>query len=308
MLTRDDYIRMSLELDLFFLRIMKEHSFFLGAAFTAQNINLGQYAEYYARQFGALLAQTIVLANGALRPDTIQSGQYFTQYTKSAEQISQYYTGVPIDLSITPREESIQSGAGMGYPQGMAEQVSALNQNVLALLPPFIAFQNGLLSDVLTCKMFMNTYPLLIEHITREAVFFHNLLQRLQSGADIRTEQDLAEQEVFWNRIMAEHAKFIRGLLDPTENELFTTADRFGKEFDQLMAEAMRAQQNPAMLPTATAESLEAAKRISAFKAAGTGGLLMCKIRSMILPLLGDHVLREANHFVYLLEKGGETR
>ena len=34
------------------------------------------------------------------------------------------------------------------------------------------------------------------------------------------------------------------------------------------------------------------------FKAAGTEGILTCKIDSIILPLLADHVLREANHYI----------
>lgn len=32
--------------------------------------------------------------------------------------------------------------------------------------------------------------------------------------------KDMRETEVFWNQIMMEHAQFIRGLLDPTENDL----------------------------------------------------------------------------------------
>lgn len=33
----------------------------------------------------------------------------------------------------------------------------------------------------------------------------------------------------------------------------------------------------------------------------GAEGILQCKIRSVILPLLADHVLREANHYIRLL-------
>ena len=39
------------------------------------------------------------------------------------------------------------------------------------------------------------------------------------------------------------------------------------------------------------------------FKKAGVSGIEECKIRSLILPLLADHVLREANHFIRLLEE-----
>ena len=44
-------------------------------------------------------------------------------------------------------------------------------------------------------------------------------------------------------------------------------------------------------------------REVSKFNAQGTEGLLECKIQSIILPLLGDHVLRESNHFIRLLEK-----
>ena len=35
---------------------------------------------------------------------------------------------------------------------------------------------------------------------------------------------------------------------------------------------------------------------------AGVEGIETCKIKSIILPLLADHVLREANHYLRLLE------
>ena len=43
------------------------------------------------------------------------------------------------------------------------------------------------------------------------------------------------------NRQMAEHAKFIAGLLDPSEEALIETARMLGKEFDALTAEAEQA-------------------------------------------------------------------
>uniref|UniRef100_UPI0032605C1B DUF2935 domain-containing protein n=1 Tax=Clostridium sp. NkU-1 TaxID=1095009 RepID=UPI0032605C1B len=39
------------------------------------------------------------------------------------------------------------------------------------------------------------------------------------------------------------------------------------------------------------------------FKEAGTKGINECKIRSIILPLLADHVLRESNHYIRLLRQ-----
>lgn len=43
-------------------------------------------------------------------------------------------------------------------------------------------------------------------------------------------------------------------------------------------------------------------KEHSLFLEAGTVGIDECKIQSIILPLLADHVLRKANHYVRILK------
>jgi hypothetical protein len=150
--------------------------------------------------------------------------------------------------------------------------------------------------------MFTVNYPLLIDHILREAKFYLRIVQRLQSREEINAEIEMYEQEFFWNRIMAEHSKFIRGLLDPTENELINVANNFGNEFDQLTKEAKQAMDMTIPIDKVTDDSLKATKEIRDFKAKGTQAILECKIKSIIIPLLGDHTLREANHYLRLLK------
>ena len=111
------------------------------------------------------------------------------------------------------------------------------------------------------------------------------------------TCQSMKEIEHFWNQIMMEHAMFIRGLLDPSETELLQTADGFANEYQALLNACNHAQNQ-----TLTADSLEKTIRFRDFKAAGAQGIEQCKIRSIILPLLADHVLREANHYIRLLK------
>ncbi len=165
-----------------------------------------------------------------------------------------------------------------------------------------IQFKTNVLSNVLSCKMFTFNYPLLIVHITREAELYLLQLRRLQNREEISLEREAYEQEFFWNRQMAEHAKFIRGLLDPTEDNLISQANNFGNESDQLTAEAKAAMDATAPLAKVTDESLKSTEDLRNFKAQGTQGILACKVRSIIIPLLGDHVLREANHYLRLLK------
>jgi hypothetical protein len=100
---------------------------------------------------------------------------------------------------------------------------------------------------------------------------------------------------------MAEHAKFIAGLLDPSEEALIETARMFGKEFDALTAEAEQATRHTMDIAGVTADSRRGTARLRDFKATGTKGIMECKIQSIIIPLLGDHVLREANHYLCIM-------
>lgn len=107
----------------------------------------------------------------------------------------------------------------------------------------------------------------------------------------------MRETELFWNRIMMEHALFIRGLLDPAEDALVRTSNTFAQEYAMLLAKAK--ERNDAAM--GHRESLNETLCFRDFKAAGAQGITNCKIRSIILPLLADHVLREANHYIRLL-------
>ena len=107
---------------------------------------------------------------------------------------------------------------------------------------------------------------------------------------------EFIKEEIFWNNIMAEHSKFIRGLLDPSEEDLQNISNNFANKFDELTDVAKKTDQYVYDLAGITNQSLEESKKIKAFKEKGAEGLLNCKIKSIILPLLADHVLREANH------------
>lgn len=97
---------------------------------------------------------------------------------------------------------------------------------------------------------------------------------------------------------MMEHALFIRGLLDPSEEELIHTADDFATDYKRLLETSTAV--NDRIICNQNALALTRSFRD--FKCAGVEGIEECRIRSIILPLLADHVLREANHYIRLLE------
>jgi len=303
MLTREEYIRLSLELNLFFARIAKEHSIFLKSGFTAKDMRLAEEAENFKVQFEMLLAEAISLANGVISPEVLSSGELVTPYTLEAERISQNFTGIGINSDLTRAEMSLTGNPGYILNPMLEQKVFMLNQKAMGLTAALIQFKSRVLNNVVSCRLFTTNYPLLLDHILREAIFYLNALTKLQNRQEILTEMDLPGQETFWNRIMAEHSKFIRGLLDPTEAELINTANNFGNEFDELTRKAVSVLNQAMNLAGVTNQSLKATENLRNFKASGTKGLIDCSIKAIAYPLLGDHVLREANHYIRILKR-----
>lgn len=302
MLSNSEFVRQSLELNLFFMRIAKEHSIFLEAGFTTRDHSFIEQAEILKNIFSKLLVETICMSDGIISQETVNSGELITDLTLLSERETQFYTDIYIDPNITIMEAALASSSPKQITMNTVRMVEDLNNRAIKAAEQIAMFKSRILRDVLCCRMFTTNYPLLIDHILREAKFYLRLLRILQSRKEIDLAREAAFQETFWNRIMAEHSKFIRGLLDPTEDKLFDTANDFGKKFDELTAEAKNLANNLGLLRAVTEKSLKNTIDIRDFKKQGTEGLTQCKNKSIAFPLLGDHVVREANHYIRMLK------
>lgn len=293
------YAVLSLELHLFFARIMKEHALFLEAGFTPPSASFAKEAEKFKREFEKLLFQAVSLSNGIIGKDIINSGEIVTEFTDTAECQTEKFTGIGINRKITAMEKHLKCGEPCSVGAEVICKVKCLNQTAIRLLNSFIAFKENTLNMVLSCRMFTMNYPLLLEHIIREAKLYHTYILCYEDGKYCDC-QSMKQIEQFWNQIMMEHALFIRGLLDPSENKLVETSDDFAKDYARLLT--LSKEKHSQTIPASANESLQQTLKFRDFKAAGTKGIQDCKIRSVILPLLADHVLREANHYINLLK------
>lgn len=292
-MNNSEYIRMSLELHLFFARIMKEHSLFLETAFMEKNNNLKQIARDFQRAFSDILKNVIRLADGNVSSNLLVANEIVTKDTLNAETQTSNLSGSFIDTDITMRELELRSGT-LIVNEELLNSIRNINNRALPIIENLISFKNDILNNVLSCRMYTTNYPLLISHIMNEAKMYHTLLQKIESRSFL-TQNELYEQELFWNNIMKEHAEFIRGLLDPSEEELILTADKYAHEYKMIMSNYAN---DPISL---TGASLNETIRFRDFKVTGEEGILNCKVKSIIIPLLADHVVREANHFIRIL-------
>jgi hypothetical protein len=253
-LTEQLFIERSLTENRFWLRIMKEHAYFLGEGFSRHDKHLIQQTDRFH--------------------------QFFDQQEKRAHQ--------------TPNDVTA---------------VRTLNEDTIQLVYGFRNFKRNLLIMIINCKVAGFNFPLLVDHIAREAEYFMRTLKKFNEGILEPLQDAIIKENVFWLRIMMEHSRFIASLLDQSERNLVITARKFGDDFEVLLnqardVESMLLRKKPTypIIGRLNQDSENATVELRNFKKAGLEFIQKCQIRNVIDPLLADHVVREANHFLSIIQ------
>ncbi len=234
-----------------------------------------------------------------------------TALIEEARQLEEIFAGLKARADQTPSDRAA---------------VCALNQDIIKALDRIIEFKTFVLKRMITCRLGGFNYPLLLDHIRREAIRFRANLLKLNNNIQTPLAELALEEEIFWLRIMGDHARFIAHLLDPSERPLVRRATQFGMNFETLRLQGEDLQsmlvprdyenhllpadmmgqplppgfgnlKEPFVIPRLqrfNGEVIAATMEIRDFKAVALELVETCKVLSLISPLLASHVLREA--------------
>lgn len=187
-------------------------------------------------------------------------------------------------------------------------QIKAFNVEVYQAAVSIWHYKRKVLMLTLQCKIRSNNFPLLIDHISREAAYFANRLKELNEGKLSFQTDTIIKENLFFLKIMADHAKFIGHLLDPSERKLVEQAREFSHDFDQLVFQAvdldsMRPQSETVpILDQFLDQNRVSVASLRDFKKTARDLIEACRIKSNIHPLLADHTFREAERFLEIID------
>lgn len=295
-MTNQEYIKLSLEFNLFYLRILAEHAVLFVTALPEMNQDLKDEGKQIYQSFVEHLKKGLQLSYEIVEIKDCA----VTKYTLDAEKKTIMLTGFPINTEITEAELNFTSYTRLNPISNLEQEVDMFNQRSIELTKNIIRYKSKLINLLSKCKLYMHVYLLMIDHNRREAITFNDILNKLlNKNNPIDTIKEAMDEELFWNDIMGEHAMFIRGMLDPSEKLLFNIANETAMKYEKLN----QSLKSVNMFNDFTSKSISLTKSIQKFKTDSVEGILGCQILSVIPPILADHVLREANHYLNNLEQ-----
>ena len=162
-----------------------------------------------------------------------------------------------------------------------AGNLSSFNRPTIELVRRFLDLKLQMEKEQKAGRLKSLAWPTFFEHVALEGERFANRLEKFSQG---KVEYDRGEVVDFWSRIMADHADFVAHLLDPEERALVQKAMQ--------TSTAWRAMKGGSK--DKVEDSLDS---LITFKKTAQAGVEAGQIKSIIHPLLADHVLREALKF-----------
>jgi len=126
LLSDREFIKQSLDINLFFLRIMKEHAYFLDISLPEKYEDIKKEAKLFINIFNNLLIKTVHLSQGVVGLENYM----VTEYTLNAEKASELLTGAPIDRNITRLQMQL-GNKNTQYNPMLVQNVYMLNCKIL---------------------------------------------------------------------------------------------------------------------------------------------------------------------------------
>lgn len=179
--------------------------------------------------------------------------------------------------------------------------------DVAAAVRRFFAFKRHLLHLALECRVETHNPPLFYDHISREALYFIHLLDRMEECLKYPVEAMTGEL-AFWTKLMADHLMFMLAQLDPSERQMAEKMVCFNKLFEQLNLQGIdfdhmlwRFEPVPSF-SRYVEDVLTNAEQLRELKEAVLNLLKQCCVAADMPVAMAEHVLCEAEHFLHILE------
>jgi hypothetical protein len=283
-MTREQYIKNTMELNVFYARIFKEHCVALVSGQKNGDMRILQSLDRYKVHFEMLLSAALESGLNLIEPRLIELNCFITPYTYSLELSTQNACGVSINHRISNLEME-----KLAKPQPVAigrlpfayERALRLNSDGEEIARGLCELLQNILNEIKKGRIYSCVYPSVYECNILE-------LKRYQKAIEyLRQDKDMDWSDAQAVKIMQTNAEYIRGTLDPYEMQDINKANNFAAEFSQCVSDSQK--------------FLKTNQEFSQFLQDLIEKLMAKKLMTVMLPLTLDNILRQANRNIGLM-------
>ena len=245
------------------------------------------------RKYQDLFKKILSFSNNKVSKEFINSNVLYTPYTKDLELNTIKYFDIGLDLSITL--ECLKLTPGNIALEDLTE-IDKYMEELLGLLEGSTNILNNIDIYIKEKNMFLMIYPLVVEHIINENNILKDTLERLlkQVGSDPTYVYTL---EYYYTSFLKEHSLLIRNLINPLKDKEVETSNKYYNLYNILLND-FNNEVSPYSLDSIYNKCINITNSFKSFLDETINITIKNPSNFMIVPIILDHILREANSYI----------
>lgn len=297
MLTNKDIYEQSLVNHIYFAGSIRSFCTTIGLTFFKNNQTYIDRAVALGYKATDIINEAISLMNKEISSAVLESEVYITPYTKDIDLLTEKLFDVSLVINIDDDIKSLKNKGNVNY-DSVINKIDELNNKSLTLINDFKEFVTEIKNNLDKGELFSYLYIDFFNYMFDEISVYGRDIKRIESKNDY-TDFYLREFTYYFNELLRESAKYIRGFLDTKEQELFDRASYFVNAFASLTEKYLKSRDNPVNL------SVETERLVTSYKEYVTSvikGLLATNVYLITPPVTLDNFLTNINVYLFIIK------
>ena len=296
MLTNKDIYEESIVNHIYFASTIRSFCTTIGLTFFKNNQNYIDRAIALGYQATDIVNESIKLMNKEIASEVIENDVYITPYTKKLDLLTERLFDINLVIHVDKDIELLKNKDTVNYDE-VINRVNSLNNKSIKLIDNFKEFVTIIKTKLENGELFSYLYLDFFNYMFDEISVYGRDIKRIESKNDY-TNFYLKEYNYYFNELLRSSAKYIRGFLDTSEQELFDKASYFVNAFASLTEKYLKNKNNETLFIETERLVLEYKKYITNI----IERLLESKTYLIIPPTTLDNFLTNINVYIFILK------
>ena len=306
MLTEEEFLKESLNNNLYYLRTLRDFCINIELSFYDNNEYKKRAGELASRSHE--LSREIVTATSGKVPNSgIEYEIFYTKYTLPIEKLTEKLFSINLATDITESQLSLTPTDTFEVNKDTINKITSINERATAIAEDFITLSRQIREEMTSNNLFSYSYPTMYNFMIITIELYIGELNRLKER--LRKDPIIAlDTEYGYNITAYEIVSFLRGLIDPNATDYIETLNSILNEtYPALLEDYNNLPLSPENQQNLRERSLAIIRRIRLLISNMLEDLLNANLYFIIEPLAIDMFYRNINYFLYVLSSEKQT-
>ena len=300
MLTEEEFLKESLNANLYYLRTLRDFCINIELSFYEDN-KYKEQAMLLAKRSQDLGREIITFTNGKVPLKGVEYQIFYTEYTLRTERLTEKLFNIDLATDITEKQLELNPTDTFEINEGVINTLTAINERTSSIASDFIELAREIVSELTSNNLFSYTYPTMYNFMIITIELYIGELNRLKER--LRKDPIIAlDTEYGYNITSYEIVSFLRGLIDPSATTYIEILnDILNETYPKLLEDYNTLPLSPENQVMLRERSLALVRRIRLTISNMLNDLLNANLYFIIEPLAIDMFYRNINYFLYVL-------